>query len=163
MIILSEPFPCRISHLCLKRRKYCDNSHLYQDYSDNNHHHTCHAHLGHYGGQDHHQPLDHHHPNGVVPHQHLHGVDHHKAPVFTVENYRSTVYMDDHDPLYEDIRYIPDKSNDTGDEFEEKIDKNDSDEKERTKNIIKSSLLYGTIVTKDVARYKPSTPIILRK
>ena len=71
--------------------------------------------------------------------------------------------MDDPDPLYEDIRYIPDKSNDTGDEFEEKIDKNDSDEKERTKNIIKSPLLYGTIVTKDVARYKPSTPIILRK
>ena len=133
--------------MCLRRRKYCDNSHL-------NHHHTYHAHHR----QDHHQ----HHCD--YP---LHGEDHHhphRAPVFTVESYRSPNYLDDHNPLYEDIREIVnDKSDVTGDECEDKIDEKDIDEKERRKKIIESSLVYGTIVTKEVARYKPSTPIILRK
>ena len=66
--------------------------------------------------------------------------------------------------MYEDIREIvTDKSDDAGDECEDKIDDKRSDEKERRKNIVESCLAYGTIVTKEVARYKPSTPIILRK
>ena len=152
--IISQPLTCRISHLCLKRRKYCDDSHLY--YGHDNHHHTCHPHHGH----DHHHLRDNHHTQGV---------DQHRAPVFTVESYRSPYYLDNPDPVYEDIREIVTVKSDVArDKCEEKIDEKDIDnkdidEKERRKNIIESSLVYGTIVAKEVARYKPSTPIILRK
>ena len=133
----------RIGHICLRRRKCCEHPQLYEENI-----HPCH---GRHVDDLHHDEYQHGEPH---PHPH-------RAPVFTVDS-----YMTNSDPVYQDIREI------VKDTSEERIDDENSEEKEYRKNKISAvnsstcaepSLVYGTIVTKEMARYKPSTPIIIRK
>merc|ERR1719422_2507926 len=177
-----------ISHLCLRRRKYqdCrDNTHHHHTCHREHGQHAC----GYHGQHQQHprgvhdnffshcenknyKPegvLDEHRPQHVHGDYHLHGVevedDPHYSPVFTVDSYRGPNSLNNPDPLYEDMREIvTDNSDEAGEGWEQQIgDKNSDDKKKRRNNILDTCLVYGTIVTKEVARYKPSTPIILRK
>jgi len=179
-----------ISHLCRRKNKFqnChDNIYHHDTCHDNIHHYdACHGQHRQSGGDylhgersNHPQVVNdthysynenyNHLPQCVHSDYHLHGIqveyDPDYSPVFTVDSYRGPNYLNNPDPLYEDMREIvTDNSDEAGEGWEQQIgDKNSDDKKKRRNNILDTCLVYGTIVTKEVARYKPSTPIILRK
>jgi hypothetical protein len=98
---------------------------------------------------------------------------HHGSSVFTVEGYRS---REESDPVYQEIIEIVE---DTSDVVQDAPDISDelgvvkqSDEKENQRNIFvtksnvtnkKPSIVYGVITAKEVAKYRPSTPNIIRR
>ena len=108
------------------------------------------------------------------------------SSVFTVESYMTSGDIKESDPVYQEIRNIvedisdgvqdaPDISDgvqDAPDISEETEVIKHFDEKEHQKNIFvtesnvtnnKPSIVYGIITAKEVAKYRPSTPNIIRR
>ena len=94
------------------------------------------------------------------------------SSVFTVERYRTS----DSDPVYQDIGEIVTVKSDGGEDAPHIYDEAEvikySDEKELQKPIFvtksnitnkKPSIVYGMITAKEVAKYRPSTPNIIRR
>ena len=87
------------------------------------------------------------------------------SSVFTVESYRTS----DSDPVYQDIGEIVTDISDGGEDISDETGVfKHSDEKKHPKPIFvtksnKPSILYGMITAKEVAKYRPSTPNIIRR
>ena len=87
------------------------------------------------------------------------------SSVFTVEHYMTSEPFSDSDPVYMEI-------GDKSDGCEEPEDTNYSDGENHQKkmSVIRNSSkmsswspVYGTIIATEVAKYKPCSPIIIRK
>ena len=95
------------------------------------------------------------------------------SSVFIVESYRTSEDVKDSDPVYQEIREIVQANRDGVQDAPDISDETEhSDEKEHQKNIFvtgsnvtnnKPSIVYGIITAKEVAKYRPSTPNIIRR
>jgi hypothetical protein len=89
------------------------------------------------------------------------------SSVFIVERYRNS----DSDPVYQDIGEIVTHNSDTGEDAPDNSGETEviKHEKEHQKPILsnivdkKPSIMYGVITAKEVAKYRPSTPNIIRR
>ena len=98
------------------------------------------------------------------------------SSVFTVESYRTSDHMRDSDPVYQEIREKVQDNSDGGQDAPDISDEVEvieySDDKESQKpifvtksNVInnKPSIVYGVITAKEMTKYRPSTPNIIRR